>query len=524
MRALGEALCLLAGARLDLLDREPGARARFVALAGVLLSTGALAVLSAAFALHMAVDAPWPVAVGIGLFWGVVIVNLDRMLIVGLRHDASVGRNLALALPRVVLALILGVVIATPMTLQVFHSEIDTQVVALQEEKAAANKTQLNNDPAFRQLPGLQLKVATEKAVIASGGTTDPALQAVHDDEAAKRATYQQEWDKYLAMEAKAQQEFDGTGGTGVAGDGPQYREDERAAQDQKQKADAAKAALDSAVAAVRAAEATSVAQAQANVRHDQGQVDQLSTAMQHAQATYDARNARNTGLLIRLEALSRLGHDDATLQWAHWMLEALFVSIELLPVLMKTLLNLGKPTAYDQLLELEEQALVEAAEIDRTTRRQLAEAEADSNLAIGRDRIERQQRTALTVNGDVVEQQQRIITRALKVWGEHTERVAADQLADYEQDLHTSRATAPAPPFVTGTPAWSTVGAPGQRAGSDAAPWSNPPRTPSAAAGARSSASTGNFTVDPDGTATAARRLATPFLTSAEVPSVDDI
>src|SRR3954449_11082160 len=125
-RRIGNALAALAGARPDILETTPGARARFVALGGVLLSTGGLAVLSASFAVHMALGAPWPVAMIFGLGWGVVIINLDRMLLVGMAYDSSIRRNLLLAVPRVALALVLGAVIATPLTLQVFHPEIDT--------------------------------------------------------------------------------------------------------------------------------------------------------------------------------------------------------------------------------------------------------------------------------------------------------------------------------------------------------------------------------------------------------------
>src|SRR3954453_16195572 len=139
-RRIGNALAVLAGARPDILETTPGARARFVALGGVLLSTGGLAVLSAAFAVHMALGAWWLVALLIGIGWGTVIVNLDRMLLVGMAHDSSLKRNLMLAVPRVGLALILGVVISTPLTLQIFHKEIDSQVVALQAEASDAYK------------------------------------------------------------------------------------------------------------------------------------------------------------------------------------------------------------------------------------------------------------------------------------------------------------------------------------------------------------------------------------------------
>src|SRR4051794_39046660 len=147
-RRIGNALAVLAGARADVLEVAPGARQRFVALGGVLLSTGGLAVLSAAFAVHMAVGVIWPLAIAIGLFWGGVIVNLDRMLLVGMAHDASPKRNLLLAVPRVGLALVLGVVISTPLVLQVFH-EIDTEIVALQAEQSDAYKKSLDSDARF---------------------------------------------------------------------------------------------------------------------------------------------------------------------------------------------------------------------------------------------------------------------------------------------------------------------------------------------------------------------------------------
>ena len=69
-RSVGDRLAVLAGARLDVLQVAPGARAKHVALGGVLLSTGGLAALSAAFAVHMALGAPWAVALLVGLGWG----------------------------------------------------------------------------------------------------------------------------------------------------------------------------------------------------------------------------------------------------------------------------------------------------------------------------------------------------------------------------------------------------------------------------------------------------------------------
>src|SRR3954454_11388237 len=187
---IGDGLAVLAGARPDILEVAPGARARFVALGGVLLSTGGLAVLSAAFAVHMAVGVVWPLAIAVGLFWGVVIVNLDRMLLVGMAHDASLKRNLLMAVPRVGLALVLGVVISTPLTLQIFHREIDTQIVALQAGQSDAYKKSLDSDARFAGLPALRPRVAAEGAGGAGGGQSPADLGPLQASAASAQAAY----------------------------------------------------------------------------------------------------------------------------------------------------------------------------------------------------------------------------------------------------------------------------------------------------------------------------------------------
>src|ERR1700712_1544562 len=165
-RSAGDRLAVLAGARLDVLQVAPGSRTKYVALGGVLLSTGGLAALSAAFAVHMALGAPWLIALAVGLGWGLVIVNLDRMLLVGMAHDASWLRNIAMAVPRIALAVLLGTVISTPLTLQVFSKEIDATIVTLQAEAADDFTTGLDADARYAQIPVLQKKIADEQAVL----------------------------------------------------------------------------------------------------------------------------------------------------------------------------------------------------------------------------------------------------------------------------------------------------------------------------------------------------------------------
>jgi hypothetical protein len=250
---LGDGLAVLSGARPDVLEAVPGARAKFVALGGVLLSTGGLAVLSAAFAVHMALGVWWPFALLLGVGWGFVIVNLDRMLLVGMAHDSSLKRNLLMAVPRVGLALVLGIVISTPLTLQIFHKEIDTQVVALQAEASDAFNQGLDDDARFAGLPELREKVATEQAVVASGGSSSADLAPLQGELAAAQAAYDAALATQRELSARAQCELDGTCGTGDAGTGQAYIEARAAADAHAGVLDAAKDELDAATAAITA-------------------------------------------------------------------------------------------------------------------------------------------------------------------------------------------------------------------------------------------------------------------------------
>lgn len=405
-RSSGDRLAVLAGARLDLLTVAPGARSKFVALGGVLLSTGALAALSAAFAVHMALGAPWAVAVLIGLGWGLVIVNLDRMLLVGMAHDSSWLRNLGLAVPRIALAAVLGTVISTPLTLQVFHKEIEATMVTLQAEAAQEFTEELDADARYAQIPALQQRVADQQAVIASGGTTDPnadpRVGTAQIERDAKLAAYEAAQARSAELDAKAQCELDGTCGSGEAGTGDAYVAAAAAAAQQATVTASAKADLDAADAELRDARAAageaaedadrrSVAQAEADIVGDQAELTRLTDARKAEQAAFEAQNSESNGILARLEAMSRLADDRPVLGTAHLMLFLLFLSIEILPVLMKVMLNFSPPTAYDRMVTLREDEEVAAEEIRREGRRRAQQARADLVVAAETDRMARE-------------------------------------------------------------------------------------------------------------------------------------
>jgi hypothetical protein len=393
---IGNGLAVLSGARPDVLAAAPGARAKFVALGGVLLSTGGLAAVSAAFAVHMALGVWWPFALLVGLGWGTVVVNLDRMLLVGMAHDSSVKRNLVLAVPRVGLALVLGAVVATPLTLQVFHKEIDTEMVAMQAEAADAYRASLDADTRFEHLPELKERIATQEAIVASGGLADTGLVGVRAEVTAKQAVLDQAVAFARELDAKAQCELDGSCGTGDAGTGTAYVEARAAADAQAAVVAAARSDVDAAVAASSAAEARSAQLAGSSLDTDRAELTRLTAEQDRLQASFDATNEGSGGILLRLEALDRLGDKNATLATAQFMLSLLFMCVEILPVLMKLLLNFSPPTAYDRLAALRDAGDVEIEELAQESRRTVAVAKEELLVMAEKERVDRQKEALL--------------------------------------------------------------------------------------------------------------------------------
>jgi len=393
---IGNWLAVLAGARPDVLAAAPGARAKFVALGGVLLSTGGLALVSMAFAVHMALGLAWPFALVAGLGWGLVVVNLDRMLMVGMAHDSSLKRNLVLAVPRVGLALVLGVVIATPLTLQIFAKEIDTEIVTMQAEAADEYQASLASDSRFAGLPELEERIANEEAIVASGGVADTGLAVVRADVAAKQAALDSTLAVSRELEAKAQCELDGSCGTGDAGTGQAYIEARAAADAQQAVVLAARSELDDAVDAASSAEDRSASLAAASLETDRAELARLTAEQERLQAAFDGENEDAGGLLMRLEARERLGDENGTMAAAQFMLSLLFMSVEILPVLMKLLLNFSPPTAYDKLAALRDTGDVEIEELAQESRKTVAIAKEELLVMAEKERVDRQKEAIL--------------------------------------------------------------------------------------------------------------------------------
>jgi hypothetical protein len=421
-RRLRYPLARLAGAQPDVLEKAKTDRIKYSAMGGVLLTTAGVAGVSAAFALISTLKLPPAVAASAGVLWAVVILNLDRMLIVNMRRQSGWLRNLGAAVPRLLLAVVIGSVVSMPLVLRIFEPEITSEIQVMHSDNLTAAQEKLTKQ--FADIGPMQTK-ADELQAVASGQRL-PSVSGDPDVAAAqKRVTDAQA--AYDKAAGEAQCELVGSCGTHRAGVGEAYLQ-------AKAKADQAKADLGAADSQLTGAKnqaqnrisggaASNAEAAKAELTTLVPRLEERKKARTEAQSRLDRGELGNDGLLARLEALDRLTDGSAQMQLAGLALTLLFLLIEILPVVVKLLSLVGEPTLYDKLLVKEEKTLEKRAG-----------GRTDLTLEIEQDLQDQQLKQAKAANKLLVGQQAEIAKNAIETWGRIAKSRSDEELKRWYQ------------------------------------------------------------------------------------------
>jgi hypothetical protein len=380
-------LAVLGGAEGSVLDEVPTETPRFVQMFFVLAGTALVSAISMYFALVTGVRIAAFVAVPLALVWALIIFNLDRFLTSTMRSTHNVWRLIGLAIPRVIMAAVIGIVVAEPLVLQIFQNDIAREVNATNITQAQSDQDAVTSGPERQALDAASERVAALESQAATGvvegaettTASAAAAQASVDDLTAKLAEQQQVIDQARAIyqcEINGQGAGEVEGCSGVAGEGASSEAAEAQLAAAQASYDDLAAKLRSAQADLADAQASGTAAASASEEQNKQQArDELPAAREQYQAAlaaYDARaaeiasgNAGAVGLLSQIGALERLGEREPTLKWAHLLIAVLFFMIELLPVIVKVLTSYGDPSLYEKADALRRQVA-----LDRVTAR----------------------------------------------------------------------------------------------------------------------------------------------------------
>ena len=117
----------------EILDQCPTDRNKYIGISATVFFTGLLALFSGGYALYTVFES-WAIALLFGLVWGLMIFNLDRYIVSSMKRRGSVFKDISVAFPRLVFAVLLAIVIAKPLELKIFEKEINAELVEMEQE------------------------------------------------------------------------------------------------------------------------------------------------------------------------------------------------------------------------------------------------------------------------------------------------------------------------------------------------------------------------------------------------------
>jgi hypothetical protein len=247
------------------------------------------------------------ITVLLGLFMGGIILTIDRALIKGISR-----KNKARVWPllfRGVLAMTIGLFMAQPALLYLFDKEIHVQA-SIDNEQRKKQKLQQQDSVYF----------AERTVLLKRKNELQQQLQKRYDEVSASR-------NAFIA-------ETDGTGGSGKIG----LKDIAQAKQREYQQLDADYRLLETQLRPRISSTDSALASIDASIALEQKNFETLL----------------NDGFITRIEALNNLVKNNSSVAFRYYLLVAIFLLIELMPVIAKSLLPEG---SYEEKASLREQA-----------------------------------------------------------------------------------------------------------------------------------------------------------------------
>ncbi len=350
MNSISRFLWFCSGAHLNTLEKHPTDHNKYFGIGATIFFTGLFAALSGGYAMYFVFkggDFAWLFAIFFGLIWGLAIFNMDRYIVGTLDKNASTNKQILQATPRILLAIMIGIVISRPLELKIFDKEIKEKLKVSYLNGQRAKIDTLN-------------KAFDKKYTIEISKFND--LKAQRDSSAAAIKADRQKLN-YEIFGNKT------TETSGVMGYGPYAKRKEAELKQREQN-------LDTLTADLRKAERFIDARKS---------FDGLMTEKLYTSKELDSLS-NIAGFADRNWALGQLsfnadGSRDSNTSLAVTFIGLLFVFFECLPVFVKLMSSRG---AYDHAIENEELVQMHLSDKDRDVTISVADEIQDERVNIG--------------------------------------------------------------------------------------------------------------------------------------------
>jgi hypothetical protein len=127
MRKVTRFFWFCSGAHVDTLKKYPVEHNKYVGIGATIFFTALFATLSGGYAMYFVFSGnTFAVAFAMlfGVIWGLAIFNMDRYIVGSINKQGTINQQLLQASPRILLAIMIGIVISRPLELKIFDKEI----------------------------------------------------------------------------------------------------------------------------------------------------------------------------------------------------------------------------------------------------------------------------------------------------------------------------------------------------------------------------------------------------------------
>jgi hypothetical protein len=302
------------GAKIDILEKLPTEHSKYTGIGGTIIFTALMASFAGGYAFFTAFK-DIALSIFFGLFWGSLIFNLDRYIVstfgVGDGKKTISRQELIEASPRLIMAILLGFVIATPLELKLFEKEINAQI---SQEIAVVDSTIIHiglNDPI-------------QKGYISR-------IKHLNSNIEKRRKIIDEKYDTWQKATKDKNDEWNLGKFSGIRGKGGYYN-------DLKKIADNAEI------------EYTRIKKEYSDLnKKDLIEITKLTKKLNEREKENRSEienkrtiQAQNDGLMARLKALNHLTKDNPSLLFTRWLITLLFIFIEIAPMLFKMMMEEG--------------------------------------------------------------------------------------------------------------------------------------------------------------------------------------
>lgn len=403
---ISEFLWKCAGVNRPILRQCPTDYAKYAGIGGTILFTALMAMLSGGYAIYKVFSDDVNgttdqhaviIAIFFGIFWGLLIFNLDRFMVNTMYSDGTpkiTKEELRGGLPRICLAIFLGVVISTPIELRIFRDKIQAQIVA--DQGTVYSQINKTHDDVARQIK--ELEDEKEK--------NNQSLALLEQ--------------RLNEKEDRLYNETNGDGVTHKLGYGPAAKQ------------------LQQQVNRMRINKTTQ----ENEIRRANEALDKRLAPLYNLQGGYgkDAKKAADSqkGLAAEISALYELSawSNNKTLFFARLLVNLLFISIEVIPTFFKMMMSSGP---YDDLMRAEQHRVRVLADKHISDINDEVNTEVSISTEKNKERLAAEMAANKDVMSNVAMAQAELLQTAINVWkAEEMEKIKKNPLAYIKTNTET--------------------------------------------------------------------------------------